>query len=144
MVKSDAFLEHAHVFDHDYGTPAAPVETALKAGHDVLFDIDWQGAQQLRFKARDDVVSVFILPPSTEELEDRLRRRAQDPEEIVKRRMARASEEMSHWVEYDYVIINQDVETALGEIRAIVAAERLKQERRIGLLDFVQKLRGET
>ena len=144
MVKAEEFLEHAHVFDHDYGTPAAPVNAALKAGRDVLFDIDWQGAQQLRFKARDDVVSIFILPPSTAALEERLKRRAQDPEDVVRRRMARASEEMSHWTEYDYAIINENVDSALHEIRSIVIAERLKRERRVGLLDFVQKLRGES
>ena len=145
MVASDAFLEHAHVFDHDYGTPAAPVEAALKAGRDVLFDIDWQGAQQLRAKVRADVVSIFILPPSVEELENRLRKRAQDPDEVVHRRMAKAAEEMSHWLEYDYVIINEDIETALAEIKAIVTAERLNLERREeGLLPFVQKLRGEN
>jgi len=144
MVKAEEFLEHAHVFDHDYGTPAAPVNAALNAGRDVLFDIDWQGAQQLRFKARDDVVSIFILPPSTAALEERLKRRAQDPEDVVRRRMARASEEMSHWTEYDYAIINENVDSALHEIRSIVIAERLKRERRVGLLDFVQKLRGES
>lgn len=140
MVEAGEFLEHARVFDHHYGTPRTPVETALNEGRDVLFDIDWQGAQQLRHKARADVVSIFILPPSTEELEKRLKKRAQDPDDAVKRRMARAVEEINHWSEYDYVIINDKVEEALSEVRAIVTAERLRRERRQGLLDFVASL----
>jgi guanylate kinase len=144
LVKAEAFLEHAHVFDHDYGTPAAPVYDALKSGKDVLFDIDWQGAQQLRVKAKRDVVSIFILPPSVEELESRLRKRAQDPQDVVNRRMAKASEEMSHYSEYDYVVINDDIDGALQEIKAIVTAERLRLDRRNGLVEFVGKLRGES
>jgi guanylate kinase len=144
MVKAEAVLEHAHVFDHDYGTPAAPVYDALKSGKDVLFDIDWQGAQQLRVKAKRDVVSIFILPPSVEELESRLRKRAQDPQDVVNRRMAKASEEMSHYSEYDYVVINDDIDGALQEIKAIVTAERLRLDRRNGLVEFVGKLRGES
>lgn len=141
MVKNEAFLEHAHVFDHDYGTPATPVEAALKAGRDVLFDIDWQGAQQLKQNAPKDMASIFILPPSVDELERRLRTRAQDSEEVIRRRMAGAANEISHWAEYDYVVINEDVETALAEIRAIVTAERLKRERRLGLFEFVENVR---
>jgi len=141
MVENGEFLEHARVFGHHYGTPRAPVEKALAEGRDVLFDIDWQGAQQLRQKARADMVGIFILPPSTEELEDRLKKRGQDSDEIVKRRMERAVEEISHWIEYDYVIINDDVAEALAEIRAIVTAERLRRERREGLLEFVASLK---
>jgi len=141
MVDGEEFLEHAHVFDHDYGTPAAPVNAALKAGRDVLFDIDWQGAQQLKQNAPKDMVSIFILPPSVDELERRLRARAQDSEDVIKRRMAGAANEISHWAEYDYVVINEDMETALAEIRAIVTAERLKRERRLGLFEFVENVR---
>jgi guanylate kinase len=115
MVEGQEFLEHAHVFDHDYGTPAAPVNAALMAGRDVLFDIDWQGAQQLKQNAPKDMVSIFILPPSVDELERRLRARAQDSEDVIKRRMAGAANEISHWAEYDYVVINEDLETALAE-----------------------------
>ncbi len=108
----------------------------------MLFDIDWQGTQQLAEKARDDLVRVFILPPSTEELERRLRTRARDPDEVVERRMAKAADEMSHWAEYDYVIVNRDLEDSLARVAAILAAERLKRERQIGLSDFVEGLRG--
>jgi guanylate kinase len=142
MAAAGQFLEHARVFDHRYGTPAAPVESALEAGRDVLFDIDWQGTQQLAEKARDDVVRVFILPPSTAELERRLKTRASDPAEVVAARMAKAADEMSHWAEYDYVIVNREVEESLSQVAAILAAERLKRERQIGLHDFVEGLRG--
>ena len=142
MTAADQFLEHARVFDHRYGTPAAPVEAALSSGRDVLFDIDWQGTQQLAEKARDDLVRVFILPPSTEELERRLKSRASDPAEVVRARMAEAADEMSHWAEYDYVIVNRDIEDSLAQVAAILAAERLKRERQIGLRDFVEALRG--
>jgi guanylate kinase len=142
LAATGQFLEHARVFDHRYGTPAAPVETALEAGRDVLFDIDWQGTQQLAEKARDDLVRVFILPPSTAELESRLRTRARDPDEVVKRRMAKAADEMSHWAEYDYVIVNRDLEDSVSQVAAILAAERLKRERQIGLSGFVEGLRG--
>jgi guanylate kinase len=135
------FLEHARVFDHFYGTPVEPVEAALTAGRDMLFDIDWQGTQQIYEKAGDDLVRVFILPPSTMELERRLRRRAQDSEEVVARRMNEASAEMSHWQEYDYVIVNHDVEVSVHSIRAILAAERLKRGRQLGLGEFVKVLR---
>lgn len=142
MRNRQEFLESAKVFDNYYGTLQKPVEDALASGKDVLFDIDWQGAQQLAQKAREDMVSVFILPPSTAELEKRLIKRAQDPAEVVARRMAKASEEMSHWAEYDYVIVNDDVDHAYAELKAILKAERLRRERRSGLLDFVDSLRS--
>jgi guanylate kinase len=140
LVKSGELLEWAEVFGHRYGTPRRPVEKALKSGRDVLFDIDWQGTQQLREKARDDLVSVFILPPSVPELERRLKRRAQDSRDIIKARMAKAAGEMSHWPEYDYVIVNSNKNRAFAEMRAILAAERLKRERQVGLSDFVRRL----
>jgi guanylate kinase len=135
------FLEHARVFDHYYGTPRGPVEAALKAGRDVLFDIDWQGTQQLQEKGRDDLVTVFILPPSTRDLEKRLKTRAQDSPDIVAQRMAKAADEMSHYAEYDYTIINRDIATSLMELKSILTAERLKRERQLGLVDFVKALR---
>lgn len=134
------FLEHATVFDHQYGTPKKPVMDALSAGRDVLFDIDWQGTQQLKERARDDIVSIFVLPPSHAELERRLRTRAQDSDDVVAKRMAKASDEISHWAEYDYVIVNDDVDAALARIVAILAAERLKRVRQIGLSEFVREL----
>ena len=140
MVKRGELLEWATVFDNRYGTPKAPVEAALSAGQDVLFDIDWQGTQQLREKARADVVSVFILPPSAADLEKRLHSRAQDSAEVIRGRMSRASHEMSHWAEYDYIVINHDVEAAFAEVQSILKAERLKRERRIGLTTFVREL----
>jgi guanylate kinase len=142
MVRSGGLLEWAEVFGHHYGTPRLPVLEALRSGRDVLFDIDWQGTQQLREKARDDLVSVFILPPSVRELERRLHRRAQDSEEIIGARMAKAAGEMSHWPEYDYVILNSDKRLAFAEVRAILGAERLKRERQIGLSDFVRGLQA--
>lgn len=141
-VAAGDLLESATVFGHGYGTPRAPVDQALEAGRDVLFDIDWQGAQQVAETARKDLVSVFILPPSTAELERRLRTRAQDPEEVVRGRMANAAEEMSHWAEYDYIIINQDISESVAAVRAILQAERLRRERRVGLRDFVEQLRS--
>lgn len=138
MVKGGDFLEHATVFENSYGTPKAPVEKILGSGRDVLFDVDWQGAQQLAQNARDDLVSVFILPPSIEELERRLHGRAQDSDEVVKKRMAKATSEMSHWDGYDYIIINEDVETSVSQVEAILVAERLKRERQAGLVDFVR------
>ena len=140
MVKKADILEWAEVFGHHYGTPRRPVIEALEAGRDVLFDIDWQGTQQLRERARDDLVSVFILPPSVRELERRLRRRAQDSKDIIGSRMAKAAGEMSHWPEYDYVIINRKIEVAFAEVRTILAAERLKRERQTGLTKFVRGL----
>ncbi len=142
MVKGDELLEWATVFDNRYGTPRGPVEAALSAGQDVLFDIDWQGTQQLREKARADVVSVFILPPSAADLEKRLHSRAQDSDEVIRKRMSRASHEMSHWAEYDYIVINHDVDEAFAEVQSILKAERLKRERRIGLVGFVRGLQG--
>jgi guanylate kinase len=142
MVKSGDLLEWAEVFGHRYGTPREPVLKALRAGRDVLFDIDWQGTQQLREKARDDLVSVFILPPSVRELERRLHLRAQDSKDIIGARMAKAAGEMSHWPEYDYVIVNIDKRLAFAEVRAILGAERLKRERQIGLSDFVRRLQA--
>jgi guanylate kinase len=143
MVKNDELLEWATVFDNRYGTPRAPVEAALSAGRDVLFDIDWQGTQQLREKARADVVSVFILPPSAYDLEKRLHTRAQDSDAVIRGRMSRATHEMSHWAEYDYIVINHDVEEAYGEVQSILKAERLKRERRTGLTSFVRGLQQE-
>jgi guanylate kinase len=142
MVDRGDLLEWAEVFGHCYGTPRRPVEKALRAGRDVLFDIDWQGTQQLREKARDDLVSVFILPPSAQELERRLHTRAQDSHDIIGQRMAKAAGEMSHWPEYDYVIVNTDKDLAFAEVRAILAAERLKRERQIGLSVFVRELQA--
>jgi len=141
MINRREFLEHAQVFENYYGTPRAPVEQALTAGRDVLFDIDWQGTQQLAESAREDLVTVFILPPSTRELERRLHARAQDPHDVVARRMARAADEMSHWIEYDYVIVNHDIESSVDAVQNILAAERLKRSRQIGLGDFVKALR---
>jgi guanylate kinase len=140
MVKNHELLEWATVFDNRYGTPRAPVEAALSAGQDVLFDIDWQGTQQLREKARADVVSVFILPPSAGDLEKRLHTRAQDSDEVIRGRMSRASHEMSHWAEYDYIVINHDIDAAFAEVQSILKAERLKRERRTGLTTFVREL----
>jgi len=141
MVREGAFLEHATVFNHRYGTPKEAVEKILAGGRDVLFDIDWQGAQQLAQKAKDDLVRVFILPPSRAELERRLAERAQDSAEIVAVRMAEADNEISRWSEYDYVIINDDVEKAETQLNAIVAAERLNRQRQTGLVDFVGTLK---
>jgi guanylate kinase len=141
MIERGEFLEHARVFDHFYGTPSAPVEAALIAGRDVLFDIDWQGTQQLKEKAGSDLVTVFILPPSTRDLERRLITRAQDSMEVVQKRMAKAADEMSHWAEYDYQIINRDIATSLMELKSILTAERLKRERQVGLSAFVKALR---
>jgi len=140
MVKAGELLEWATVFEHRYGTPRAPVEAALSAGEDVLFDIDWQGTQQLREKAGADVVSVFILPPSAADLEKRLHSRAQDSDEVIRRRMNRASHEMSHWAEYDYIVINHDIDGAFAEVQSVLNAERLKRERRTGLTTFVREL----
>ena len=141
MVAEGAFLEHATVFGHCYGTPRAAVEAVLAAGQDVLFDIDWQGTQQVAEKARKDLVSVFILPPSTGELERRLHSRAQDSDDVVRARMAKAADEMSHWAEYDYIVVNQDVEASVAAVRSILAAERLRRDRQAGLRDFVETLR---
>ncbi len=140
MVKRNELLEWATVFDNRYGTPRAPVEAALSNGEDVLFDIDWQGTQQLREKAGEDLVSVFILPPSALDLEKRLHSRAQDSHEVIRGRMSRASHEMSHWAEYDYIVINHEVDAAFAEVQSILRAERLKRKRRTGLTAFVRDL----
>ncbi len=140
MVRNDEFLEWAKVFDAYYGTPRAPVEKALAQGKDVLFDIDWQGAQQLKQRAANDLVKVFILPPSLEELEARLRRRDQDSEAAIAERMARARDEISHWGEYHYVIVNEDVDRSMEDLRAILAAERRLRKRQPWLNDFVGNL----
>ncbi|HYB56067.1 MAG TPA: guanylate kinase [Alphaproteobacteria bacterium] len=141
MVNRGELLEHAKVFGHYYGTPKRPVEAALAAGRDVLFDIDWQGTQQLAQGARTDLVAVFILPPTTAELERRLKSRAQDSAQVVASRMARAADEMSHWPEYDYIVVNLEVEESVAKVRAILLAERLRRERQTGLVDFVKRLR---
>ena len=140
MVNRRELLEHAKVFGHYYGTPRAPVKKALEAGSDVIFDIDWQGAQQLTEKARHDIVSVFILPPSTEELDRRLYQRAQDSAGVVAARMAKAPDEMSHWAEYDFIVINQNIENSVSQVQAILAAERLRRHRQIGLSELVKRL----
>lgn len=134
-------LEHAKVFGNYYGTPVKPVMDALAQGRDVLFDIDWQGTQQLDESAREDLVKVFILPPSAQELEKRLNRRAQDPADVVAARMEKASDEISHYQEYDYIIINENFDKSLAELRAILLAERLKRHRLTGLSNFVKQLR---
>jgi guanylate kinase len=139
-VNDGKFLEHAQVFGNRYGTPAHLVTDALVAGRDVLFDIDWQGTQQLKEKMRDDLVSIFILPPSHQELERRLRARASDTEEVVAGRMAKAADEISHWPEYDYVIVNTDIDKALFDVQAILNAERLKRTRQIGISEFAARL----
>jgi guanylate kinase len=141
MVQRGELLEHAKVFDYYYGTPRSAVEVALGSGRDVMFDIDWQGRQQLAEKAGEDMVSVFILPPTTRELERRLKQRAQDAPQVVANRMAKAADEMTHYIEYDYVVINHDIEDSMTQLRGILAAERLKRARQIGLGDFVKALR---
>jgi len=133
-------LEWARVFDHFYGTPRGQVETALRSGRDILFDIDWQGAQQIAEVMAPDLVRVFVLPPSGQALEERLRTRAQDSATVVASRMARASNEISHWHEYDYVIVNDDLEASNHVLRSILAAERHKRERQHGLERFVQRI----
>ncbi|MPY69977.1 MAG: guanylate kinase [Alphaproteobacteria bacterium] len=140
MINRQELLEHAKVFGNYYGTPRAPVEQALSEGRDVIFDIDWQGAQQLKESARDDLVSVFILPPSHDELDRRLHTRAQDSEEVIAQRMAKASDEMSHWPEYDYIVVNRSLKESVAQVQAIVAAERLRRRRLIGMTEFVKRL----
>jgi len=140
MVDQGELLEYARVFGKSYGTPRSPVEAVLSAGRDVVCDVDWQGTQQLKQRIREDLVSIFILPPSTTELERRLHTRAQDSDEVIRARMAKAADEISHWPEYDYVVINDDLDRATDEVRAILVAERLKRERQIDLPDFVRSL----
>jgi guanylate kinase len=142
MAQRAELLEWAQVFEHHYGTPRAPVEAALAKGRDVLFDIDWQGTQQLREKADRDLVSIFVLPPSVPDLERRLRSRAQDSEEVIHARMTKAADEMSHWAEYDYVVINVEIEQAFAQVQSILIAERLKRERQTGLSTFVRGLQA--
>lgn len=138
----DDLLEHAEVFGNFYGTPRSLVEKHLSAGEDVLFDIDWQGTQQLGEAAREDLVSIFILPPSYEELEKRLTGRGQDSEDVVRTRMSKAADEMSHWPEYDYVIVNDVIEESIHNVQAILKAERLRRVRRLGLVEFVNSIRS--
>ncbi len=136
------FVEWAPVFGYRYGTPKSPVKDALRAGHDILFDIDWQGTQQLHSAMGEDLVRIFILPPSMPELERRLRARGTDPEDVIAERMRRAASEISHWAEYDYVLVNRDMDSCVARVRTIVAAERLKRQRQIGLVAFVRDLIG--
>ncbi|MCX7311676.1 MAG: guanylate kinase [Hyphomicrobiales bacterium] len=142
MAKAGELLEYAEVFGNCYGTPKKPVESALKAGRDVLFDVDWQGTKQLRKHAPRDLVSVFILPPSSGELARRLHTRAQDDKKVIRARMAKAGDEMGHWTEYDYVVVNRDLDRAFNDVRSILAAERLKRERQPGLSAFVRGLQS--
>ncbi len=142
MVAKGELLEHAVVFGNCYGTPRAPVEAVLGAGGDIVSDIDWQGTQQLKSTVRGDLVSVFILPPSMAALEQRLRTRAQDSEEVVRARMAKSTDEMSHWPEYDYIVVNRDLEESVRRVQAILAAERVRNDRQIGLAEFVNRLRS--
>ncbi|HUE62940.1 MAG TPA: guanylate kinase [Rhizomicrobium sp.] len=144
MVKAGEFLEHANVFGNRYGTPKAPVMAALEAGKDVIFDIDWQGTQQLKMQAREDLASVFVIPPSKAELERRLRIRAQDTEEVVRARMAKANDELSHWAEYDYLLMNDDIQHTQGKLEEILRVERSRRARQLGLAQFVRNMmRGE-
>ena len=140
MIDNDEFLEYAKVFDNFYGTPRAPVETALARGFDIVFDIDWQGAQQLTQAAANDLVKIFILPPNMRELENRLRSRAQDSDDVIARRMSKSENEISHWAEYDYIIINEDISEAIEELTTIVNAERMKRPRQPWLGSFIKKL----
>jgi len=140
QIEADEFAEWAYVFDHLYGSPKEPIKEALKDGRDTLFDIDWQGTQQLEYAFRTDLVLIFILPPSMKELERRLHQRATDSEEIIAGRMRRAASEIGHWAEYDYVLINEDMSKCLEDVRAIIAAERLRRERQPYLLGFVREL----
>ncbi|WP_429940860.1 guanylate kinase [Agrobacterium vitis] len=137
---SDALLESAEVHGNFYGTPREPVEVAMSEGRDMLFDIDWQGAQQLQEKMAADVVSVFILPPTMTELQSRLHRRAEDSEEVIQTRLANSRSEIEHWREYDYVIVNDNLNSAFDAVQSIVKAERLRRDRRPGLFDFVNNL----
>lgn len=141
MVRDGELLEHAVVFGNCYGTPRTPVAEALDSGRDVISDVDWQGAQQLAESVRGDLVSVFILPPSLGALETRLRARAQDSEEVVRARMAKSFDEMSHWPEYDYVIVNRNLAESVAQVQSILIAERARRSRQVGLSDFVNRLR---
>lgn len=144
MVDAGQMLEHAEVFDNLYGSPQGPVEEAILDGRDVLFDIDWQGGQQIRNSAlAEDVVSIFILPPSIAELERRLRGRAQDSDEVIAARMQKSRDEISHWAEYDYVLVNRDIDETEMNLRAVLQAERLRRSRQVGLVDLVRDLNSE-
>ena len=143
MLESNEFLEYAKVFDHYYGTPKAPITEALDSGKDILFDIDWQGTQQLMNSLQDDLIKVFILPPSAKELEKRLLKRNEDTDVIVKKRMSKASNEISHYAEYDYIIINEDFDDSLRKIEAILIAESLKRSRQINIQDIIKDLRDD-
>jgi guanylate kinase len=143
MVKSGEMLEHAEVFGNFYGSPRAPVQAAMEAGTDTVFDIDWQGGQQIKQAMRGDVVSIFILPPSIAELDRRLRSRAQDSEAVIAGRMAKSRDEISHWAEYDYVLVNEDLDRTFEQLKTILSAERLKRERQPGLSAFVRTLNEE-
>ena len=142
MVQNGELLEHAVVFGHSYGTPRAPVMAAIASGTDVVCDVDWQGAQQMKAELPNDLVSVFILPPSMTDLEKRLKTRAQDSRDVVRARMDKSADEMSHWDSYDYVIVNRDLDDSIGAVRGILQAERARRERQIGLGEFVNRLRG--
>ena len=143
MLENEAFLEYAKVFNHYYGTPKKFVFNTLKQGKDIIFDIDWQGTQQLAQFARDDLVSVFILPPSVEALQERLLKRGQDSHDVMNLRMEQAANEISHWPEYDYVIINEDLEHSILQVQKVLHAERLRRTRQLGLIDFVKSMREE-
>ena len=140
MLRNDHFLEHASVFDNYYGTDKSLVENKINNGKDLIFDIDWQGAQQLREKMREDIVSIFILPPNKQELERRLKSRGQDSDEVVKKRMDGASAEITHWAEYDYVVINEDLNQSVNAVLGILKAERMKRTRQEGLVEFVRSI----
>ena len=142
MVRDGELLEHATVFGHCYGTPRAPVLAALAAGSDIISDVDWQGTQQLKERVRQDLVSVFILPPTLSALEQRLQRRAQDSVEVVAARMEKSADEMSHWPEYDYVVVNRELAESVRQVQSILIAERARRDRQIGLSDFVNRLRA--
>ncbi len=142
--QTDALLEWAEVHGNFYGTPRDAVETAMSEGQDMLFDIDWQGAQQLQEKMGGDVVSIFILPPTMAELQSRLHRRAEDTEEVIATRLANSRSEIEHWLEYDYIVVNEDLDSAFASVQAIVEAERLRRDRRPGLFEFVNGLLTET
>jgi guanylate kinase len=142
MVREGGLLEHATVFGHCYGTPRAPVLAALDAGRDIISDVDWQGTQQLKERVRQDLVSVFILPPTLAALEERLKQRAQDSAEVVAARMEKSSDEMSHWPEYDYVVVNRELTESVHQVHSILVAERARRDRQIGLADFVNRLRA--
>jgi len=142
MIEAGEFVEWAHVFGHRYGTPKAPVKKELRRGRDILFDIDWQGARQLEPDFGEHLVTIFLLPPSMAELEKRLRARNQDSEEVIADRMRRAADEIDHWAEYEYVLVNRDMDSCLEQVRSIVSAERSKKARQTGLVEFVRELIG--